>query len=323
MDLHNIVLHQIIKEQLDEPELNLSENLLPVNELSIEFVEKLIKSYSSKNPTYGVFEDNDDLFPFQKYILRYFEDNDFLSFTSDAMDVLNNKINTPFATGGYVVFVHYTQNNVEFIITVMLDKSVQFSVDDDNLTLRKLKSLDLERMARANRVNFTKWTGGEHQYLSFIKGTRSVSVYFQEFIGSTDMTSSKQNTDNLRVALQTYMRDNNYDEDRKRDVLHRVKGYSLRKYEAEEDLELRAISVLVDDQLPDNFVDFITDNEDVEVSGYFRVTQKAHLKFFDKVIIKERGYSLEFDRNLKGTKIFREGNSIVITEVPANILENF
>lgn len=323
MELHNIVLHQIIKEQLDEPELNLSENLLPVNELSIEFVEKLIKSYSSKNPTHGVFEDNDDLFPFQKYVLRYFRDNDFLSFTSDAMDVLNIKINTPFATGGYVVFVHYTQSNVEFIITVMLDKSVQFSVDDDNLTLRKLKSLDLERMARANRVNFTKWRGDEHQYLSFIKGTRSVSVYFQEFIGSTDMTSSKQNTDNLRVALQTYMRDNNYDDDRKRDVLHRVKGYSLRKFEAEEDLDLRAISVLVDDQLPDNFIEFITDNEDLEVSGYFRVTQKAHLKFFDKVIIKERGYSLEFDRNLKGTKIFREGNSIVITEVPANILANF
>ncbi|HET8885615.1 MAG TPA: nucleoid-associated protein [Salinimicrobium sp.] len=323
MNLLNIALHQVIKEQRGQPELNLSDHLLPVNDLSEEFVERLIESYSSKNPTYGVFEENTDLFPFQTFVQIYLEDEDFLEFSRRSMAILENKINVQFATGGYVVFVHYTHNQIDFLIVIMLDKSVQFSVDDENLNLRRLQSLDLDRMARAIRININKWQDREPQYLSFIKGTRQLSRYFIEFIGSTDMTSSKENSDRLRVALQSFMADNTFSEERKRQTFSRINDYAVRRYHADEDIELNVISTLVDDQNPQGFSEYIGGNDHLQVSGSFRVTQKAHLKFLERIVIKENGYSLEFDRRLKGTKIRIEGNNIIIRDVPADVIRNY
>lgn len=59
------------------------------------------------------------------------------------------------------------------------------------------------------------------------------------------------------------------------------------------------------------------------MSGTFRVTQKSHLKFLTKEIIKEKGYTLEFDRKLVGTKIRKVKNTIVIKDIPSDILKIF
>ncbi|KAB7528428.1 hypothetical protein F8C76_11230 [Flagellimonas olearia] len=322
MKLEHIVLHQIVKEQKGKPSLKTSNSLLPVNNDTEEFVEKIIKSYSAKNPTYGVFEEDKILYPFQTYVEEYIENKDFLDFSLRSMEILKKEIDLPTTTGGYVVFIHYTENSKDFLITIMLDNSTSFSVNDVNLTIRKLRSLDIDRLARANRINFEKWKNKAPQYLSFIKGTRGISIYFQKFIGSTDMTSSRENSDKLKVAMASYMSLNSYTTSKKRDVFHKVGNYSLKKFEADEDIELKAISALMDEQNPEDFLEWVTNNNEIEVSGSFRVTQKSHLKFLNKEIIKEKGYLLEFDRGLIGSKIRKNGSTIVIRDVPAELLRN-
>ena len=134
MELKNIVLHHIIREENNSPKLNTSDNLLnSKNSVVIEFVEKLIKGFGSRNPTYGCFHEDEDVYPFQKLLKYYLEDNDFLSFSLESMNLLEKEIQVPQAKGGYVVFIHYKQNGSEFLITIMLDKSDQFVIDDDNL----------------------------------------------------------------------------------------------------------------------------------------------------------------------------------------------
>ncbi|PKB42696.1 nucleoid-associated protein YejK [Cellulophaga sp. RHA19] len=324
MELNKIVLHQVIKEKLGKPSLKLSKSLLPINPTTEEFVQRIIKSYSSKNPTYGIFEADLTLYPFQTYINNYVTGGDFLDFTVKSMKILEKEISGPTTTGGYVVFIHYTEKGFDFLTSVMLDNSNQFSVDDIDLTIKKLLGLDIDRLARANRVNINKWKAGGEQYLSFIKGTRNISRYFQRFIGSTDLTSSKQNTDKLKVALQSYMADKGYNDDQKRSIYSKVRNYSLKKVGDDQDLELRAISVLVNEIEPDDFIEYISERDDLEVSGVFRVTQKAHLKFLNRIIVREKGYLLEFNRDLiKSNKIIKEGNDIIIKDIPADILKNF
>ncbi len=323
MKLEHIVLHQIVKEQMGKPSLKTSDSLLPINDDTEEFVEKIIKSYASKNPTYGVFEEDKSLYPFQTYVEDYLMNGDFLDFSCRSMEVLKKEIDLPTTTGGYVVFIHYTENKLDFLITIMLDNSTSFSVNDINLTIKKLQSLDIDRLARANRINFEKWKNNDPQYLSFIKGTRGISIYFQKFIGSTDLTSSKQNTEKLKTAMIEYMNYKEFEPSKKREIFHKVNDYSLKKFDADEDMELKAISALVNELYPDEFIEWIGENDDIEVSGTFRVTQKSHLKFLKKEVIKEKGYLLEFDRELWGSKIRRNGSTIVIRDVPADVLKSF
>lgn len=323
MELNHIVIHQIIKEQLGKPSLKTSDALLPVNDDTNEFVEKIIKSYAAKNPTYGVFEEDEVIYPFQGFAKKYLKDKKFYDFSLTAMDILKKEINKSTTTGGYVVFIDYTEKKTDFLITIMLDNSTSFSVNDANLTLKKLKSLDIDKLARANRVNVTKWQNDEPQYLSFIKGTRGISIYFQKFIGSTDLTSSKENTEKLKLAMANYMTEKKYKREQIREVYSKVNDYSVQKYDRDEDMEIKAISVLINEMEPDGFINYLNENEDSEVSGTFRVTQKSHLKFLTKEIIKEKGYTLEFDRKLIGTKIRKVGSTIVIKDIPADILKNF
>src|SRR5699024_1681270 len=178
MELQNIALHQIIREENAEPELNLSDHLLDKNNtIVIEFVEKIIKSFTSKHPTYGKFQDDVTTYPFQGLVREFREDDNFLDFSVEAMSLLKRAIQVPQAKGGYVIFTHYSERGKEYLITLMLDETERFTINDDNLDIKKLKTLDITKLARANRLNIEKWEEGEETYLAFIKGTRHVSTY--------------------------------------------------------------------------------------------------------------------------------------------------
>ncbi|MFC6858926.1 nucleoid-associated protein [Zunongwangia atlantica] len=324
MIIKNIVLHQIKRESNEEPKLNCSDHLLnTADQTVIDFVDKLIKSFRSKRPTYGTFQDDKKAYPFQTMVEKYQDGGSFLSFSKEAMVLLKKEIKVPSAKGGYVVFTHYENNRSDFLITIMLDKSEQFSIDDNSLDLKKLLTLDIEKLARANRLNFHKWQNKEDLYLSFIKGTRSVSNYFQKFIGNTDLTSSKENSKNLKNALGKYMRDNGYSDERKEAVNRGINEYFVKQYKDESDIQLDTIAAYVNKDDPNNFIDFVEDNEDFNVSGSFRVKLKSDFDVFHKSIVKGSGYKLEFEKKLiKDGKILREGNNVIIRDVPDEILDS-
>jgi nucleoid-associated protein len=324
MKLKQIVLHQIKREDNNPAELNCSDHLLNEKHPTIiEFMDRLIKSFTSKHPTYGRFEDDKENHPFQKWVEEYHQNKKFLEFTIKAMDTLKVCIQVPKAVGGYVLFSHYEEKQIDYLVTIMLDKSLQFAIDDDNLNIKQLEALAIDKIARANRLNITKWKlETEETYLAFIKGTRDVSNYFQRFIGSTDLTSSKVNGNNLRKALNKYMRINEYNENRKESVSREISTYIEGKIKTEKDVHLDAISAFVNTENPVHFMEFIQNDESIEVSGSFRVARKSDFNFHRAVVV-EQGYKLEFEKKLKrDNKIIREGNNIVIKDVPTEILDD-
>lgn len=321
MTVVNIVFHHIIKEIKGKASLKCSDKLLPINATVNEFVAKLIKNYSSKNPTQGTFQDDSDNYPFQKKVESYITDGDFLAFTQESMRILERAIDIPTTTGGYVVFVHYTEKNVDFLITAMLDKAAQFTVDDENLDIEKLMTLDVEKLARANRLNIKRWTDKDILYLSFIKGTRAVSNYFIKFIGSTDITSSKENFDKLKEATNRYFIENNIKALEKDKIKDKFKAYFDVCFEQKKDAELESISSLINDQEPKAFLDFIKEKE-LEVSGKIAIHRRTDFDSFVRNRVSEKGYSLVFDESLKKTnKIMYTGNQIIINDVPDELIK--
>ncbi len=322
MELKNIVLHQIIKKENGKPTLNCSDHLLPTTNTDIiEFVERFLNIYSNRSPTYGTFKDDKENYPFQKYLEEYLEGHDFLDFSLKAMNTLKKAIDIPSTKGGYVIFINYTQGSVDFVVTTMLDNSAQFAVNEEKLIIEKLSALNIDELVRANRVNINKWNDNDDAYLTFIKGKRDVSIFFQEFIGNTDLTSAKVNANNLKDALQEYMRVKGYDRDKKFKVSREIEDYIFKRIDSEEDIELDSISALVDAENPRGFMDYSLEN-DKNVSGRFRATKKGDFYFLHRTVVKGNGYKLEFDKELvKRNIVVRDGSNIIIKNVDKNVLD--
>lgn len=318
MKLKNIVLHHIKREENQNPILKISDHLLDKADVVVlEFVEKLIKNFGAKNPTYGTFQSDAVVYPFQNLVQNYTKDSDFLKFSTKSMKLLEKEIQVPQAKGGYVVFTDYRQNGRDFLVTIMLDKSEQFTIDDTSLDIQKLKTLDIDRLARANRINFKKWNNGDDLYLSFIKGTRDISNYFQKFIGNTDLTSSKINSKNLKNAISKYLRVKDYDEERKEKVNGNINDYLEKQFYGAEDVHLSAIAAHINPDSPNSFVKFIQEDDEIEVSGNYRLTKKADFNMFHRARIIGNGYKVEFEKNLiKTNKVIRQGNDIVFKNLP-------
>ncbi|WP_027395071.1 nucleoid-associated protein [Aquimarina latercula] len=322
MNLKNIVLHQVLKEEGGKPELNCSDHLLPVDaEDIVDFVERFLKIYNKKRPTQGTFKEDADNFPFQKYALAYVEGDSFLEFTKKAMETLKRAIDKPTTKGGYVIFMHYEHNTIEYIVTTMLDSSPQFAVDENQLNIEKLKTLNLDELVRANRVNVNKWQNEEEGYLTFIKGKRAISKFFQAFIGNTDLTSSRINANNLKDGLNEFMRANKYSQDKKMKIFNNIKTYVDRMIDLAKDVELVAVSAIVNPEAPEAFTNYTIENGK-QVSGSFRSTLKGDFSFLKQSTVKGNGYKLTFDKELiKKDKITRSGKNIIIKDVSQDILD--
>ncbi len=320
MKLKNIVLHQIKKEENEEPKLNLSNHLLDKNDTTQDFVAKVVKSYTSKSPTYGAFDSDITNNPFQKHVRNYFENNDFLKFSEQAMNTLKSKMDIPKAKGGYVVFAHYIENGKDFIITVMLDNTERFVVND-KLDIKKLLGLDIDKVARANRINWQEWQDNQETYLSFIKGTRGVSNYFaKQFIGCTDYSSSKENAKNLQLAVNGYMYHNGFEDNSKLTIKQNLKEYTDRRITEGLDIEIATISVYIDADNPQAFVDYVQ-KEGYKV-GNFKSTRKSDFKGFEIKTLKGDGYKLEYNLFSSNIELVKDKKFILIKNVPDSVFED-
>ncbi|MGL1903111.1 MAG: nucleoid-associated protein [Fibrobacterales bacterium] len=324
MILKKIVLHHIIKDVDSRLESKYSKKLLDEkNIIVMGFVDRLVRVFKTKNPTYGMFHSDSKAYPFQSYVQKYLKDDGFFDFTYDSMKLLEKEIDVHGTTGGYVVFVHYQEGKAEFLVTMMLDKSEQFTIDDKNLNIAVLKTLDIEKLARANRINLSKWINKDDSYLAFIKGTRDVSQYFQKFIGNTDLASSTSNCNSLKKAMQEYMKEKEFNVELKDKINKDVFEYMDKSRLEDKDVFLDAISSYVNHELPRDFIDYVQMNDDLHVSGNFRITKKSDIKYFYKATISEKGYKLEFDKELlKTSKVVIEKNNVTITNVPQEKIDD-
>ena len=321
MEIKNIVLHHIEKEINGKPTLKCSDKLITINPIVVEFVEKLVKIYGAKNPSQGTFEDDEENYPFQIKVKAYQKDNNFLKFSIEAMNILKMKIDLNTTTGGYVVFVNYNQNKVDFIITAMMDKSAQYTNTDD-LGIEKLMALDVEKLARANRLNINKWNNLESRYLTFIKGTREISQYFIKFIGATDISSAKENFKILKDAVKQYSNSNKISLAKQDEIRVDMSNYFEKCFTEKKEVEIESVSAIINPEEPTAFLGFVEDLG-IEISGNISVHNKADFSTFTRSSLKEKGYHLVFEKELiKLGKITRDGNNIVIHNVPIDKLNS-
>ncbi len=325
MEIQNIVMHKVL-EKNQGFEVVLSPEVFDSNdETIIKFMTKIIQNFNHSKPNYGRFDSDTVGFPFQTYIRDYIDSNSFYDMTVSASNHLRTiLLGSNNAKGGFLLYCQYMNTNgYKFLITAMLDETVQFKLGELHKNLVELDALDVDKLARANRLNINKWIeseGTDSIYLSFIKGTRGFSNYFYNFIGCTDQISTAKKAMVLRTAINSYMEREKYTDQQKIEKRTKIKEYLDNAIKEGNEIQLDTISTYINDLNNEDFLTYVSDNE-YPISSTFKLN-KADTKMFVRTIIKENNIKLEFDTKLINDLILRKGNNLIIKGLSKEVLDN-
>jgi nucleoid-associated protein len=310
IDLKGLVIHQVIKEPgLRNAILKKALEPLKIKDKEQLFIGRINKAYYKKSsPIYGIFG-NEDL-TFQKRLKVYLDRNDFYSFTIDALNHYKKVLETSApATGGFVIFAHFfnTDNNNDYLLVLTINNKDGYVVSESDLTIIDIKNLDLNKVDVACMINLTKWnnfnTGLDKEsktYLSFVKGNKDVSYYFMSFIDCDNKTTSSESTQRLTSAIEAYSIERNYDRETKIRKRNEVYLYCEDCINQNKEIQLSAISALLDAENPEDFQVFAAD-EKYGVSSIIS-GDKSKLKTMKFVTYKDKTMTVEFDCNLLKTE---------------------
>lgn len=311
MDIINSIAHKIIKEKQESGQPHVEavvQHRLDVfdssNQKVITLIEALLKIYKI-GKTFGSFDTDTNNHPFQLWIKDLYSESyskqAFIELTLNTVNRIKITIDKQnFATGGYLVFVHYRHNGQTYFLVVMIkDKGgLTFSPD---MELTDVQSIDLDKLHQAARVDLNRFENGEEGYLSFLKGDqkKDIAGYFTEALGCTDLIPSNVATDTVfhlieAICFEAGLLENKSIRDNIHDFLKDRHPNSVR---------LEEIAAKLNAQLPIEFHDSFIEKAN---SDEFRISQEfvpnlTALRKYKKAHVKAGTWDLSFDKNALGT----------------------
>lgn len=277
MLLNNIIFHELITQRYSSSvEVEARDDVLPLpNEMAARIVTQARQSYNRDSGIayadfgHGWFPD----------CLKQLITNeiDFLSFSGSGLSDLKARfVKKPLTTGGYLFFIQYEEDNIRYMMTLLLNDIDGFVIDD--LDISEGHILNLEKLQFAARVNIDKWLNNGTGYISFLKGSKrkEISDYFKEFlcVNEESFNDPKRNTDHLVAAVKEYCNRSFTNDSDKLEVRNRVSDEIKRKIEKEENITVALISALVSPEEPESFTSFVNASP-YDIQAEFRADLNA------------------------------------------------
>jgi nucleoid-associated protein len=330
MEIQEAILHRIRKEKnttgAGSATTQKRATHLTVDSRLERTVNDILKIYGKSTNGYGTFDSNETVHRFP-VLLR---DNltgqsNFIAFTCDTTDLIAAKMgDEAFSTGGYSLFLRYTNQGQDWMLVAMLKLKPGTGVNEQTLELSDTLSFDIDHLHEAARVDLGKWQADTQPYLSFVKkrqGGTDVSRYFREALGCTEYTDSKHHTKQMRDAFEAYSVKNEWTQDQKRTARQKIFEYCEAKERAGESVNLVALSALINDQNPGSFSEYVRENN-YEVSDTFKPDRSTYTRF--KRISRAFGsvkVSFDVQDLMNGGVDFDEDNDcLIINNLPQELI---
>jgi nucleoid-associated protein len=330
LDVKGMVIHQLNKLAGDRNvSIKSAKSLLTIGEKEKIFIGKLNHSYHKKsNPTYGIFAGSNP--DFRNKLQDYLSDYRFFEFSVKAANQYKLTLeNTISATGGFLIFTDFInkENRNRYLLILTINNKDGYVVSETDLTLKDIKNLDLSKVDIACMINLTRWQEIEagtdtdsKTYLSFVKGNKGVSYYFLTFIDCDNKTTNTESTKRLTTAIEAYSISKGYERNTKIKLKNKVFAYCTSCLKENKDIQLSAISALLD---PDNINEFLefAASEEYGVSETIK-GDKAQLRHIKYIMYKDEKYTVEFDVDLLGKDVIynKQKNELTFKRVPADLV---
>jgi nucleoid-associated protein len=336
VNLTNIVIHKINKTAGDKKStLKLAKEEINVGKPEIKFIADVRESFNKKSvPTHGVFEDASAYNGFQQAIRDYTNRKiDFMKFSIISMEYYKRIIETSApATGGFMIFADFKitdNNNERYILVLSIDNKQGYNLSEIALVIQEIKNLELNKMDLASIINITRWqlsTNPDNEiktYLTFIRGKKKISDYFQNFIGCSDKTTATESSTRLLNTINSYIEKEGIKEKDAKELKSRILDYCHDCNKKKKEILLSHISFLFDEKNPDYFSVYATDekNGNSEIIKYDSKTLRT-LKYID---YQSDDFTLKFNKKLLGTsiKINQDKTIITISNLPDELKSQF
>ena len=344
MIIRDIVVHLIEKQADSGPSnLSLSQQSIAASPALEYFLEELNKVYNSKpSKVFGSFlelqkkqqtesaaddsnEANDEAVTSSRDLLsRYLEQQiNFLDYTQQSMNLLKHYIDQAGkATGGYMVFVHYTLFGSDFMLIVMLNNVAGIAVDSD-FGINNIDYLDISKLHLAARIDLSLWQDDPDsgRYISMIRGKESnkLSDYFRQFIGSDETINSRAETSELLTAVSQYCEDNIQDAEQKSQFKQKSADFCLEQADKGQNVVLKDFSGYVADSAVDDFMNYIK-SEQYELNNEIS-PNKTVIRRFNKISGRNQQVSITINEEALGDTVIYDvdKDTLTFSDLPASL----
>ena len=331
MIIQNVVVH-LIDKQADSGQsiLSLSPAGIADSDTLEYFLEELNKVYNSKpGKVFGSFIDakneTDDAVQSSHALLGKFlnEQMSFIDYTHQSMNLLKHYIDQASkATGGYMVFIHYTLFGSDFMLIVMLNNVAGVAVDS-KLELNNINYLDITKLHLAARIDLSLWQDDPQsgRYISMIRGKESnkLSEYFRKFIGSDETINSKQETSELLTAVSQFCDTEIQDNEQKSQFKQKASEYCLEQADKGQNVVIKDFSGYVADNAVDDFMNYIN-------SEQFTLTDeispnKTVIRRFNKISGRNQQVSITINEEALGDTVIYDADkeTLTLSDLPATL----
>jgi nucleoid-associated protein len=270
MQVQAAIVHRIDKEQnTNDATPHPRQQELPIDDRLTALADQVRRIYDkTTNRGTGRFDRDEDTFPFSR-MLREFKDEtrSFVQLSHSTLTLISARMEEEvFATGGFVLFLDYTNLQREWLLVVMLKQAAMTAINPETLEIEESRALDVDHMHEAARVDVTKWLDGEEPYLTFAKrrvGRADVTRYFRNALGCTDYTEAKANTNYLIEAYEHYALDQGWTKEQKQYARERLHSEFVEKNRAREPIRLQGVSALINHDEPAAFAEFVRVHDEI------------------------------------------------------------
>lgn len=257
----------------------------PIDDQMTKLGADLLEVYGKGTNNYGTLSTDTGTYQFPHHLKRYMEGElDLIAFSQATANLIVAELTASHpATGGFYVFLRYTNQGVDWLLIVGLKTKEMTSIDEESMDLRAALTLDIQHLHEAARIDLNKWTKGTQPYLSFIKRSGrqdDVTKYFRKALGCTDYTDAKFNTDAAVKAIDAYCEEYALEIEARREVRAKVYAYFEKMRETEKPATLTALSALINHEEPTQFTDFVKANDEAyPVSETFAPHKRSYVRY--------------------------------------------
>ncbi|MDN4127902.1 nucleoid-associated protein [Pantoea ananatis] len=348
-NLRHCVIHELVKESGKQKVETVIKPILPSSDLHVcQLVRSLTDLIGKKDnqAARGTFDNENTSFKvpdaFESYYSGGTTQNDFHTFSLICMDELSRQAKEPSrvaASGGAIVFAHYSQGTSNFLLITMVKQKEALSLDE-NLKPVGTVQIDMAKINQAARVNFDRFenykmlSGDEKPpYLAFVspKINQDASGYFVAALGCSDSIPSAKATGSALDGVRSYFEANADIKEYKSAAYDAVLSY-LKEKKPGETAFLEEIEHITRQAVPankhaaiDNLVEYLN-GEEIGVPLEFAINRTVVSKR-TKIRTKSNGWELSFEKRFFGEQagsviqFIKKERKLIISQLDDNAVK--
>ncbi|MDB2386171.1 nucleoid-associated protein [Shewanella sp.] len=337
--IHNLIISSIKRDNKNTAISKTRDEENDVTKLSENVTTKLTTLFKGGGMKVGEFVKEPEESAFSNLMKGSFKHDDMLFegyrlLSSRFAELLARKLNKAQAVNardGFLITYYYSQDfdgeEVCYLCTVFLHRIDGTDINDKDLTFEDIERINLDSLNLGAKICINDWVDGAPRPISFKlgKGTGDVRRYFQDFLGCTEPSDYKADTNLLKDAITETCKRLGVKPEMVSALCESAQAYCndrVKNYDEERvSLECLSKHLFPDESDCDQFLD-IAHNEFKlsDTVGIDRVT----LRTFSRIQGENKDYKLSFSTGAINKSIFfdRAHKTLTFKNLPQDVLDD-